>query len=135
MIINTEKQAARLVKRVFPKDQPQVSKVEVRNRMQISENTYYNYAAILKRFGLAEGVESPTDSKTLKITEKGQEAHKKPIPKTKPGPQPNRQKPQVLTPQLLQDLVNEYNTANPVLPLRLDVDAERRERYMAELKV
>ncbi len=126
-MLTTERQAESIVRKFFPATIDRTSKKEIMERLGIKENSFYNYSAIVKNHGLAESVPSVDGrSSDLIITDKGKEVRGRRAPKVVRGPKPGSTK-KVLTPQRLQEYVDEYNRKNPDWPFELAPKGYRKE--------
>lgn len=127
-ITDRQRQAKRLARKFFAEG-TKVEKDEVQTRLEIKDNSYYNYASILKEFDLAVAVPSDTSAgrSALEVTEKGKEVLAEKESPVRRGPKPGSVKAKVLTPQTLQGYVNEYNRKNPDWPFELVPQGYRKE--------
>lgn len=123
-MIISELQAKRLTQKIFSDDKLVVSMREAMNGLQIQANTYYNYAAILKRYGFAKNVPSKTGERAqdLQLTTEGMAVLREKLPKALRGRQPGHSPTKsmnVTSPEALQKMVDSYNAANPSWPYEL----------------
>lgn len=132
------RQAERIAVRFYTEGRTKVSYEDVQDRLGISKATWWNYTGILRETGLAVSVPSSSGAEKadLELTEKGREVVRKAAAMASTGAAPvSAASPPlsvpaaspVLTPQALQNLVDEYNKNNPSWPFELVPKGFRKE--------
>jgi hypothetical protein len=135
LMMNAEKikQAERVAQRFFTKGRVRVSYEDASTRLHLSQATWWNYSGLLREAGLAVAAPSETGSKKsdLKITNKGKALLARMTEAATSLAAQDGQVPPIdsraLTPQALQDLVDEYNRHNPSWPFELVPKGFRKE--------